>query len=476
MEKTLSWKAFQFEYTSEFKMSETESDLDSLLVDSECALDDDDNQSHRSRTNNSVSNNDYVICRKPTSIIQYDSSEINYHKLHASSRTTRLLRKCLLVMCLATALSVFSYVTTSMRYPSRIALLPGWNRNTTRNISEYIFPDISTTLTEPTNVCDGDENLLLLIVVCSAPGNFEKRQTIRETWANMTEFNYPMFARMHSNFNGPFLPISDLEWPKYAIRNGKANVSEPSLSIFRVKIVFLIGQTKSNATQMRIYEESEMHNDLIQESFLDTYNNLTLKTVMMLKWVNGRCVGKGLCLLECTIVEALICNYFEVRFLMKCDDDTFVNVPNLLHVLLGGTVPVYVATLTQHEMHITREKSYGFRLSRSMMENLLIGHRFCHIKPVVNVSSKWYVFLRFKILCALQYEGKSFLDYLCLYLDRYSPSYMYNEETYPNYLSGTGYVMLMDVALRLYNISLKIPLFHLEDVYLTGKSYKGIGN
>lgn len=139
-------------------------------------------------------------------------------------------------------------------------------------------------------------------------------------------------------------------------------------------------------------------------------------------------------------------------------------------------MPVYVATLTHYEMHITREKSYGFRLSRSMMENLLIGHRFCHIKPVVNVSSKWCVFLLFKIPGASKYVGSHLLVHLCWCFDRYSPSYMYNEETYPNYLSGTGYVMLMDVALRLYKISLKTPLFHLEDVYLTGESNTAIEN
>lgn len=55
--------------------------------------------------------------------------------------------------------------------------------------------------------------------------------------------------------------------------------------------------------------------------------------------------------------------------------------------------------------------------------------------------------------------------------DRYSPNYMYDKETYPNYLSGTGYVMSIDVALRIYNVSLKTPLFHLEDVYVTGKSF-----
>lgn len=46
--------------------------------------------------------------------------------------------------------------------------------------------------------------------------------------------------------------------------------------------------------------------------------------------------------------------------------------------------------------------------------------------------------------------------------------YMFSGNTYPIYLSGTGYVMSMDVATKLYNASLTTPVFHLEDVYLTG--------
>lgn len=51
---------------------------------------------------------------------------------------------------------------------------------------------------------------------------------------------------------------------------------------------------------------------------------------------------------------------------------------------------------------------------------------------------------------------------------RYAPHYMYQGTLYPNYLSGTGYIMSRDVVLRLYHAALKTPLFHLEDVYLTG--------
>lgn len=45
---------------------------------------------------------------------------------------------------------------------------------------------------------------------------------------------------------------------------------------------------------------------------------------------------------------------------------------------------------------------------------------------------------------------------------------MYSEKTYPNYLSGTGYVMSMNVALKLYQAALITPVLHLEDVYITG--------
>lgn len=67
---------------------------------------------------------------------------------------------------------------------------------------------------------------------------------------------------------------------------------------FRVRAVFLVGQTGDNETQAKIVDESRLHDDVIQESFLDSYNNLTLKTIMMLKWVTSNCIGKGWYLLS----------------------------------------------------------------------------------------------------------------------------------------------------------------------------------
>lgn len=122
---------------------------------------------------------------------------------------------------------------------------------------------------------------------------------------------------------------------------------------------------------------------------------------------------------------------------MKCDDDTFVNIPNLLHVLLGGTVPVYNATVQEYDRQSIQARLDVNRLNQ--YKELLLGLRFCNSKPIANISSKWY-----------------------------SPMYMYSGNVYPAYLSGTGYIMSMDVVEKLYNTSLSTPLFHLEDVYLSG--------
>lgn len=72
---------------------------------------------------------------------------------------------------------------------------------------------------------------------------------------------------------------------------------------------------------------------------------------------------------------------------MKCDDDSFVNVPNLLHILLGGTMPAYNATVHEFDQDTINTRLAKNRLSRS--KGLLVGTMFCNSKPVANTSSKW---------------------------------------------------------------------------------------
>lgn len=116
---------------------------------------------------------------------------------------------------------------------------------------------------------------------------------------------------------------------------------------------------------------------------------------------------------------------------MKTDDDLFLNVPNLIHVLLGGNVPVYQSTSSFYD-NLSVERLVETK-------DLILGYKHCSVKPVTDVKSKWY-----------------------------SPNYMFSGEYYPEYLQGSAYLMTYESVKRLYHESLLTPLFHLEDVFLTG--------
>lgn len=104
----------------------------------------------------------------------------------------------------------------------------------------------------------------------------------------------------------------------------------------------MIHEFHDSFLQNAIAEESKLYNDIIQERFQDTYNNLTLKSCMLLKWVTSNCSSS--------------------KFLMKSDDDMFVNVPMFLQTLKALT------------------KSTG----------VLLGSLICNAKPIQDPQNKWY--------------------------------------------------------------------------------------
>ena len=65
--------------------------------------------------------------------------------------------------------------------------------------------------------------------------------------------------------------------------------------------------------QVSLESENDRYHDLLQGSFKDTYRNMTYKHIMALKWVLYYCPG--------------------VRYVLKSDDDTFVNTPVLMQAL-----------------------------------------------------------------------------------------------------------------------------------------------
>ncbi|KAK6634389.1 hypothetical protein RUM43_011790 [Polyplax serrata] len=174
----------------------------------------------------------------------------------------------------------------------------GWGLNTSRSIPLYVIPDNDTALITSSQLCSGP--LLLLVVICSAVSHTSERETIRETWGNYSSSNY--------------------------------------------QLAFLLGTTDNATLQEAVEEESRVHKDVIQENFVDSYNNLTLKSVAMLKYVKNHCEN--------------------VEFIFKCDDDMFVYLPNLLTLI-----------------KVVKEEK---------LKNVLLGKVICGAKPILEVSSKWY--------------------------------------------------------------------------------------
>ena len=87
-------------------------------------------------------------------------------------------------------------------------------------------------------------NLRLLFAVTSAPGSFLARQGVRTSWGS------------------------------------GADKEEGNSSV-----IFVVGRPKDQGLQVSLAKESEMHGDMLQMDFVDHYNNLTLKTVGLLKYV-----------------------------------------------------------------------------------------------------------------------------------------------------------------------------------------------
>jgi len=72
----------------------------------------------------------------------------------------------------------------------------------------------------------------------------------------------------------------------------------------------IAGSTDNETILEGIETEKHLYDDLIVANFQDSYDNLTLKTMSSLEWMDA------------------YCNQSE--YILKTDDDMFINVPNLL--------------------------------------------------------------------------------------------------------------------------------------------------
>ncbi|XP_019381078.1 PREDICTED: beta-1,3-galactosyltransferase 5 [Gavialis gangeticus] len=111
----------------------------------------------------------------------------------------------------------------------------------------------------------------------------------------------------------------------------------------RIITFFLLGTTEHQDEQTDVLVESQAYKDIIQKGFIDTYYNLTLKTMMGMEWVHKFCQ--------------------QSSFVMKTDTDVFVNVFYLTELLLR------------------KNKSSSF----------FTGFLKMNERPIRQVFSKWYV-------------------------------------------------------------------------------------
>lgn len=289
--------------------------------------------------------------------------------------------------------------------------------NASKDLKVYLKPDAATAIQKPRNFIDP---IYLLVVVCSASQNFEARRAIRATWGNMKNFNYLQYVQNVRQYNLHQYMLMEPDQPGNNIKiysvhkyynhllnltferdknfagNENANISnfdDIKEENAVVKVLFLTGVPETaSAVQALLYAENRKHGDIIQENFIDSYGNLSIKTGMLLKWV---------------------CKYSKsnISFVLKVDDDVYVNLYKLVYKLRHMQVP----------------------------SKILIGSIISNAKPITDHQSKYY-----------------------------NPTQIYNHEFYPEYLVGPAYLMTFEAAKKLYETALNTRLLQLEDVYYTG--------
>lgn len=139
-----------------------------------------------------------------------------------------------------------------------------------------------------------EQKPFLVLMIPVAPQNKADRQAIRETWGAQQ------------------------------VVSGK-----------KVAVFFLLGLGKVDNNEL--LEESKQHKDIIQSNFVDCYKNLTIKTMVMLEWLDAYCQ--------------------DATYAMKIDSDMFLNVPRLLEMLQNAPQTNYLTGLVEWAAGVHRYSS-----------------------------------------------------------------------------------------------------------------------
>ena len=220
------------------------------------------------------------------------------------------------------------------------------------------------------DVCAGDQDIYILAYVHTAPDHYKRRVVIRQTWGDSSYYDIAL------------------------------------------RVVFVMGRgataNGSHDVQRALEFEATQYGDIVQEDFLDTYRNLTYKGVAALRWIARYCS--------------------RARYVLKTDDDIFVNAFNLLR-------------------HLSRID----RLARAPAGSDSGAPGGTPARP------------RALLLCLVWYSMTVMRD------GKWKVSRdEWPDDSYPTYCSGSAFLMTTDVAVAMYNVSYDVPFFWVDDFYITG--------
>ncbi|XP_062281281.1 beta-1,3-galactosyltransferase 2-like [Scomber scombrus] len=152
---------------------------------------------------------------------------------------------------------------------------------------------------------------------------------------------------------------------------------------------FLLGRsTEADGSEEQVLQESQKHHDILQSDFLDSYRNLTIKTMVMFEWLSNHCPNTS--------------------YAMKVDSDMFLNVHNLVSMLLKAPQHLYMTGLVALNRAVLRDH-----------------------------NSKWFL-----------------------------PFSAFPESMYPPYAMGLGYVFSLDLPKKILKASAHVKAVYIEDVYV----------
>ncbi|GAB0099474.1 hypothetical protein DMENIID0001_153350 [Sergentomyia squamirostris] len=200
-----------------------------------------------------------------------------------------------------------------------------------------------------------NHDLLALMMVTSAPGNFVDRQSVRDTW-------------------GTLVNRSD------------------------IVLGFVIGVTFNENYEEDLENENKIYGDLIRSNSVDSYKNLTLKSLSILEWASTYCRN--------------------AKFLIKTDDDIFINIRRVLK----------------------------FMENHNNSSRMIFGDVAVEWTPERNERSKWHL-----------------------------PKHSFESDILPNFTRGAIYVITRDIIDDLYITALETPFLWLEDVFVTGVVAEKLG-